>query len=431
MKLKVTKASKLVGKPVIPGDKSISHRAALLGSIAEGKTRIKGFLNTGDCLSTLRCLSALGVQIEGVGGEKLIVYGRGLFGLREPLDILDAGNSATTMRLLTGLLSGQRIFSVIAGDKSLQRRPMGRITKPLRMMGARIWGREDAEFAPLAIAGSPLVSQTYLSPIASAQVKSAILLAGLLAEGKTTVKEPYLTRDHTERMIKLMGAKISVSDEAKYSATVTGGKTLKATTIDIPTDFSSAAFLMVAATIVSNSQLVLREVGVSTTRTGLIDVLCKMGAKINLENLKVVSNEPRADIFVSSSKLAGVVVEGEVVPRLIDEVPVLAVAATQAEGKTVFKGVGELRVKEIDRIGALVSELKKMGAKVREEKEGFTVSGPTSLKGCSVSSYGDHRTAMALAVAGLVASGMTTIDQAECIDISFPNFERVLKNVAK
>lgn len=431
MKLEITKANKLVGKPVIPGDKSISHRAAILSSIAEGKTRIKSFLPTGDCLSTLRCLSALGVRIEGVGGEKLIVYGRGLFGLREPEDILDAGNSATTMRLLTGLLSGQRVFSVIAGDESLNRRPMGRITKPLRMMGARIWGREDAEYAPLAISGSPLLGQYYLSPIASAQVKSAILLAGLLAEGETTVKEPYLTRDHTERMLKLMGAKITVSKEEESSATVTGGKTLKGSAIDIPADFSSAAFLVVAAAIVPRSELVLREVGVSTTRTGLVDVLRKMGAKIDLENHKVVSNEPRADIVVSSSKLNGVVVEGEVVPRMIDEIPILAVAATQAEGKTVFKGVGELRVKETDRISALATELKKMGAKIKEEKEDFTVEGPTSLKGALVSSYGDHRMAMALAVAGLVASGTTTIDQAECIDISFPNFERVLKSVTK
>lgn len=429
MKLKITKANKLVGKPVIPGDKSISHRAALLGSIAEGETRIKSFLSTGDCLSTLRCLSALGVKIEGVGGDRLIVHGRGLFSLREPLDILDAGNSATTMRLLTGLLSGQRIFSVIAGDESLNRRPMGRITKPLRKMGARIWGREDAKYAPLAIAGSPLLGQYYLSPIASAQVKSAIILAGLLAEGETTVKEPYLTRDHTERMLKLMGAKIAVSED--YSAIVTGGTPLRGETIDIPADFSSAAFLIVAAAIVPRSELVLKGVGVSTTRTGLIDVLHKMGAKIDLENLKVVSNEPRADVVVSSSRLTGVVVKGEVVPRLIDEIPVLAVAATQAEGKTIFKGVGELRIKETDRISALVNELSKMGAKIEGGKDDFTVTGPTPLKGLSVLSYGDHRMAMALAVAGLVASGTTTIDGAECIDISFPNFERMLKSVTK
>lgn len=428
MKLKVSKVRRLAGKVLVPGDKSISHRAVILGAVAEGRTRITGFLNTGDCLSTLRCLSALGVRVEGVGGDKLIVQGRGLFGLVEPADILDAGNSGTTMRLLAGLLAGQRFFSVISGDESLNGRPMGRVTKPLRKMGARIWGRRDAEYAPLAVSGAPLIGQTHLSPIASAQVKSALLLAGLLAEGKTTVKEPHLTRDHTERLFKLMGAKISARDG---STTVVGHSVLKGATIDIPGDFSSAAFLITAASVILGSDLVVRQVGVSSSRIGLVEALRRMGASIEIENTQVASNEPRADIRVKAAPLTATVIEGEVVPRMIDEIPALAVAATQAEGKTVFKGVAELRVKETDRIDALATELKKLGAQIEQQKGGFTVSGPTRLKGAPVESLGDHRIAMALAVAGLIASGTTTVNGAECIDISFPNFARVLERVSE
>jgi 3-phosphoshikimate 1-carboxyvinyltransferase len=424
--LTVSKVRGIKGVLSLPGDKSISHRAAILGAIAEGETSINSFLNTGDCLSTLRCLGALGVKIEGVGGETITVHGRGLFGLTEPADILDAGNSATTARLLCGVLVGQKLFSVMTGDDSLRGRPMGRITEPLLKMGAGIWGRDDAEHLPLAIRGGNLTGITYLSPVASAQVKSAILLAGLLAEGKTSIKEPYLSRDHTERMMKLMGADIVA---AETEVTITGRIPLKGVEIDIPGDASSAAFLVVAALITPESNLTLKQVGISATRTGFIDVLKEMGADIRFENIQLKSNEPRADIVISSSKLRGVSIEGEVVPRLIDEVPVLTVAGTQAEGETVFRGVGELRVKETDRLRALASELSKLGAVVKEMPDGFVITGQSQLKGTTCSSFGDHRMAMALAVAGLVAEGETIVERAESIDISFPNFERILKNV--
>lgn len=426
MNLTISKARGLKGVLSLPGDKSISHRAAILGSLAEGETRIASFLNTGDCLSTLRCLGALGVRMDGVAGETLIVHGRGLFGLVEPEDVLDAGNSATTARLLCGVLSGQKFFSVISGDESLRKRPMSRVTKPLIKMGAEIWGREDAECLPLAIRGGDLTGITFLSAVASAQIKSAILLAGLLAEGKTSVKEPYLSRDHTERMMKLMGADITA---AETEVTITGRIPLNGVEIDIPGDASSAAFLIVAALITPESSLTLKQVGISATRTGFIDVLKEMGADIRFENIQLKSNEPRADIVVSSSKLRGVSVEGDIVPRLIDEVPVLAVAATQAEGETVFKGVQELRIKETDRIRALTSELAKLGAVVEEMPDGFVITGPSKFKGTTCSSRGDHRMAMALAVAGLVADGDTIIEGAESIDISFPGFEKVLKSV--
>ncbi len=428
MNLNVSKINGLRGELQLPGDKSISHRAAILGALSSGKTTATGFLNTGDCLSTLRCLSELGVKIEGIGGETLIIHGRGLHGFSEPEDILDAGNSATTARLLAGLLSGQDFFSVMTGDDSLRQRPMNRVTDPLIRMGASIWGRQKANKLPLAIRGGKLSGIRYSSSVASAQIKSSLMIAGMLAEGETTITEPHLSRDHTERMLRYMGVDVS---QTGLLIKIDGGSQPKAADIDIPADISSASFFIAAALITPDSSLTLKQVGVNQTRTGVMDVLKSMGADLAFDRMSMKCQESRSDIIVRSSRLKNARISGDIVPRLIDEIPVLAVVATQAEGRTIFDDIGELRVKETDRIKAIVAELKKMGADVEERENGFEVQGPTVLKGCEVESYGDHRIAMALAVAGLVASGETTVRGAECIKVSFPGFEKVLKSVAE
>ncbi len=426
MTLTVEPAGGLKGELDLPGDKSISHRAVILGAVADGATTVRNFLNTGDCLSTIRCLTDLGVAVDGVGGQVVTIQGRGLESLSEPRDVLDAGNSATTARFLTGLLSGQNFFSCLSGDDSLKERPMGRVTEPLRAMGARITGRDDGRKLPLAIQGTGLKAIEYKTPVASAQIKSALLLAGLYADGVMTVTEPGLSRDHTERLMEVMGADIKTGAN---TVSVTGGKGLKGVTVDVPADMSSAAFLIVAALITRASSLRLRQVGMNTTRIGLLDALKNMGATITYEAMSMKQREPRADIIVESSRLKGTRIGAELVPRLIDELPVLAVAATQAEGETVIKGAAELRVKETDRISAIVGNLKKMGADIKETKDGMIIKGPVGLKGAVVDSFGDHRIAMAMAVAGLVASGQTVIEDDSCIDISFPGFERVLNSV--
>lgn len=426
MTLTVTKANGLKGELTLPGDKSISHRAVILGAIADGDTTVINFLNTGDCLSTIRCLTDLGVAVDGVGGQVVTIRGRGLASLKEPRDVLDAGNSATTARLLTGLLAGQPFFSCLSGDDSLRERPMGRVTEPLNAMGARISGREGGQRLPLAIDGHPLESIEYTTQIASAQIKSAILLAGLYTDGVTTVTEPILSRDHTERLMEVMGAGIETGEN---SVRITGGQGLKGVTVDVPADMSSAAFFVVAALITRASSLRVKQVGTNTARIGLLDALKNMGADITYDAMSMKQREPRADIIVTSSRLNGTRIGPELVPRLIDELPVLAVAATQAEGKTVITGASELRVKETDRISAVVGNLKKMGADIVETEDGMIIKGPVELKGAAVKSYGDHRVAMAMVVAGLVAVGQTVLDDEACIDVSFPGFERVLKSV--
>ncbi len=426
MTLTVQSADGLRGELGLPGDKSISHRAVILGAIADGDTTVKNFLNTGDCLSTVRCLTDLGVPVDGVGGHVVVIRGRGPTSLSEPRDVLDAGNSATTARLLTGLLAGQNFFACLTGDDSLRERPMGRVTEPLGLMGARISGREGGQKLPLAIQGSVLKATEYTTPVASAQIKSALLLAGLFADGVTTVKEPRLSRDHTERLLEVMGADIETGEN---TVSVTGGRTLKGITVDVPADMSSAAFFIVAALITRESSLRLRQVGTNTTRIGLLDALKNMGAAITYDAMSMKQREPRADIVIESSKLKGTRIGPEFVPRLIDELPVLAVAATQAEGETVIKGAAELRVKETDRISAIVANLKKMGADIVETKDGMVIKGPVKLEGAVVESFGDHRVAMAMAVAGLVAAGKTVIEDDACIDISFPGFEKVLNGV--
>jgi len=426
VELVLEKVSKLKGNIFIPGDKSISHRSLILGSIAQGETRIYNFLNSLDCLKTLECMQALGAEIELGKDNSVKIKGKGLYGLKEPKDILDVGNSGTTIRLLAGLLSGQDFYSVLNGDASVRKRPMKRVVEPLRLMGADIWGRKDGQFAPLSIKGSKLNPFQYTLPIASAQVKSALLLAGLYSAGGTIIKEPLPARDHTERMLKIMQANIKISPpEIK----LTGGRELKSTDIFIPGDISSAAYFIAAASILKGSQITIKQVGINPTRTGIIEMLNKMGAKIDILNYKIKSNEPQADLMVEYSKLKGVEIKKENIPFLIDELPLIAVVATQAQGKTVVSGAKELRVKETDRIKAIVSELKKMGADIKEREDGFIVEGPSKLKGAICESYNDHRIAMSLAVAALLAEGKTVIRNSECIDISFPGFEKILQNL--
>ncbi len=411
----------------VPGDKSISHRAVMLGALASGDTCIENFLAGEDCLATVRCFRELGVEIAGPTGENtLFVRGRGPDALREPADVLDAANSGTTMRLLAGILAGLPFFSVLTGDPSLRRRPMRRVTGPLREMGARIWGRQGGEYAPLAVCGGGLHGICYTLPVASAQVKSAILLAGLLARGRTTVTEPMASRDHTERLLKYFGARLEI---AGNTISLEGGQQLSGRSLKIPGDISSAAFFIVAGACTPDSDLIIRGVGINPTRSGIIDVLRKMGAELELLNEREMSGEPVADIRVKSSPLKGVVVAGDMIPRLLDEVPALAVAGAVASGETVIRDAAELKVKESNRLAVLTEELRKFNAAVEELPDGLVIRGGRPLRGAVCASHGDHRIAMAMAVAGLVARGKTVIKDAECVAVSFPGFFDVLNSL--
>ncbi len=426
MELVLEGIPKLKGKLSVPGDKSISHRALILGSIAQGETHIYNFLNSLDCLKTLECMQALGVEIERGSNHSLKVKGRGLYGLEEPAEVLEVGNSGTTIRLLAGLLSGQKFYAVLNGDSSIRKRPMKRVVEPLRLMGADIGGREGGALAPLSIRGGRLAPLQYTLPVASAQVKSALLLAGLYAAGETIIREPLSTRDHTERMLQMMQADLEISPpEIK----IRGGKELKATDIYVPGDLSSAAYFLTAASLLKGSQLTIEQVGINPTRSGIIKILEKMGARIDILNFELKSNEPRADLRIKYADLKGVEIGKEDIPGLIDELPLIAVAATQAQGITVVSEAEELRVKETDRLKAIVSELKKMGADIEEREDGLVVKGPAKLKGAVTESYSDHRMAMSLAIAALLAEGKTVIKNAECIDISFPGFEKTLNKL--
>ena len=412
----------LKGKSTLPGDKSISHRAIILASLVRGKTLVSGISKGEDVLNTTRAFQSMGIEIQGLGSNSLTIQGKGLRGLSQPRDIIDCENSGTTMRLLSGILAGQNFSSTITGDESLRRRPMDRIVEPLGKMGARIEGR----FAPLKIAGGRLNAISYQTPIPSAQVKSAILLAGLYAQGKTEVTEPTKSRDHTERMLKYLGADIEVKN---LMASITGGKELLAKPINIPGDISSASFFMVGAILLSGSHIKLSGVGLNPTRTGVIDVLKKMGAEIEIGNLREENNEPLGDIIIRESRLKGITIGGEIIPRVIDELPILTVAATQAEGKTIIKDAKELRIKETDRIRALNINLSKMGVAVEEREDGLIIQGPCQLEGARVDSFADHRMAMALAIAGLIARGETIVSDIECIKTSFPEFEEILERL--
>jgi 3-phosphoshikimate 1-carboxyvinyltransferase len=427
MQMTVKKSKGLRGEIRMPGDKSITHRAIILGSIAKGTSRVRGFLPADDCLRTAETFRRMGIPIEA-DGRVMTLHGRGLRGLNEPADVLDLGNSGTSLRLLTGLLSGQRFFSVLTGDDSLRRRPMRRVTDPLQKMGAVIHGRiVDSElYAPVAILGRPLKGINYTLPIASAQVKSALLLAGLLAEGPTTLKEPIATRDHTERMLRIFGVDLSIRET---TVALKPPRQLEPCEVQVPGDLSSAAFLIVAALIVPDSELILRDVGVNPTRMGAIELLRQMGGAIRIENTRQINGEPLADLVVRSSALKGMTIGAEWVPRTIDEFPVLAVAAALAEGETVIRGAGELRVKESDRLATIARELSTLGVRIEERPDGLIIRGGRPLRGATVKSHGDHRIAMALAVAGLAATGETVITDTACIGTSFPGFEMKLKKV--
>jgi len=426
-KYTVRTAKKVAGKIEVPGDKSISHRAVMLGSLARGTTIVSGFLQGEDTIATLNAFRLMGVDAREED-QKIYIQGRGLFGLKEPDDVLDCGNSGTSMRLMTGILAGQRFFSVLSGDRYLRNRPMGRVIEPLSKMGASIQGRSGGTKAPLAIQGRELNGASYTSPVASAQIKSALLLAGLYASGETEVKEPSLSRDHTERMFRYFGADI---DPHVSGAVVRGGRELEGKEVTVPADISSAAFFIVAALLVPDSELLIVNVGVNPTRTGILDILLKMGASIELLNAREVSGEPVADILVRSSHLRGIEIGGDLVPRAIDEFPVLCVAAASAEGKTILRDARELRVKETDRIAAMATNLAKAGVIVLETEDGMEITGTDVLQGCQVDSFGDHRIAMSMLIAGLVAQGETTVTDTDCISTSFPTFIELLEKVCR
>lgn len=427
MNLRLQQARHLRGEITVAGDKSITHRALLLSALADGPSRISGYLDSGDCRATMGCLRALGVRIEQPSPEELIVQGAGLHGWRAPDQPLDCVRSGTTMRLMAGLLAGQRFASTLAGDVQLCRRPMDRVVQPLRQMGARIQASQDDRLPPLHIDGFPLHGIDYALPVASAQVKSCVLLAGLYAQGSTRVREPAFSRDHTERMLRGRGVSlVSRGLEHTIHGPAAGLAALDTT---IPADFSSAAFFLVGALLIPNSLVRLRKVNVNPTRTGLLDALLRMGADIELAEPRDEGGEPVADLIVRTSALRGATVEGDLVPRMIDEFPILALAATQAEGVTRVRGAAELRVKETDRIATITSALRALGARVEPCADGLDVEGPTPLHGAIVDSFGDHRLAMTLAIAGLLI-GETTIERAECIADSFPGFEQRLLTLA-
>lgn len=423
MRISISPANRLEVELRVPGDKSISHRALMLGAIADGETRIENLATSQDVASTAACIRALGVEIQ-TDGASIIVHGRGLAGLSAPTQQLNAGNSGTTMRVLSGILAGHQFNSEITGDSSLRKRPMARIIEPLSEMGARIDAIDD-NYAPLSICGSVLQGTTHEMKVKSAQVKSALLLAGLHATGTTKVIEPVQTRDHTERMLQSMAASISIES----GSISIQRSSLRGSQIEIPGDISSAAFWIAAAVLVPDSHVVLRGVGVNPTRTGLIEALRSMGADIQVKNMREQNFEPIADIEVEHSELKSIQVNGAQVPLLIDELPLLAVVATQAEGRTMISDASELRVKETDRIAAIAKTLRTMGAEIEVLEDGMIIEGPTRLRGAKLDSFGDHRIAMSGAVAALVAKGDSHIEGAEWVDVSYPKFFETLEAI--
>jgi len=440
----------LQGLVPVPADKSISHRAAILSTLADGDTRIENFLDSETTHATLDCLRQLGAAIDELSPNTLVVHGRGLHSLQEPSDILFCKGSGTTIRFLAGLCAGQNFLSILDGTPALKRRPMGRVVEPLRQMGAQILGRDNDRLPPLAIRGGNLHGIEYQMPVASAQVKSAILLASLFADSPTTVIESSESRDHTERMLSAFGGKIDrpvIASEAKQSPktrleiasshtallamTISPVSNLQSpTSIEIPSDFSSAVFFIIAALLLPNSEICIPNVGINPTRTGLLDALARMGAQVKIENAREESGEPVGDLVIRAvSDLRSTVISGADVPRMIDEFPIFAVAATQARGQTLVRDAAELRVKESDRVATVAQELRKMGAQIDERADGFAIEGPTKLRGARVNAHHDHRLAMSLAVAALIAHGETVIEGWECVADSFPGFEETLSQV--
>lgn len=420
----ISPRSGIQGTIRIPGDKSLSHRVAMMGALAQGETRVEGFLMSEDCLNTVNVLESLGIPVEISGPNTLILHGKGLNGLQEPDCVLNAGNSGTTMQLMSGILSAQSFFSVITGDASLRKRTMSRVIKPLTTMGAKIWGRAKDSLPPLAIKGNRLEGISYKSPHASAQVKSAILFAGLWIKDKCEVIEPGFSRDHTERIFRFFGLPCK-SEELKTS--VEGCKGFQGCSYTVPGDFSAASFFMVAALITKGSDLIMKDVGINPTRTGLLDVLGRMGANIEMLDQHEICGEPVADLRCRSSDLRGIKIDGKDVPRMFDEFPILFLAATQAEGETVIRGAKDLMVKEPDRIATMATELRNIGANVEELEDGLIINGTQRLKGGFCSSHGDHRIAMTMAVAGLISKKGTIVQDWECVNASFPGFLQIFE----
>jgi 3-phosphoshikimate 1-carboxyvinyltransferase len=428
VKLRVRPVRRLAGTVEVPGDKSISHRAALLGALAEGVTDVQGYLEGEDCLRTLTAIQLMGVEVTRKAPGQYRIAGAGLGGLVEPSDVVDCGNSGTTARLLVGVLAGQPFWTLLTGDESLRRRPMKRVVEPLARMGATIVGRAEGNRLPLAVRGADRPRAiTYETPVASAQVKSAILLAGLRADGPVTVREPAPSRDHSEVMLRAFGARLEQADRA---VTLHPGP-LRATAVRVPGDISSAAFLLVAGALVRDARVTVAGVGVNPTRTGLLDVMAAMRAAVTVTPAETPGGGERiADLTVPSADPTGTTVSGALIPRLIDEIPALAVLAAVAHGTTEIRDAAELRVKESDRIAAVARELGAMGVRVEERPDGMVIPGGQRFRGAQVASGGDHRMAMALAVAGLVADGETVIDDVACVQTSFPGFVDLVNTLA-
>jgi len=432
--LTTTPGRSLRGTITVPGDKSVTHRALIMTALAEGESRVSGYCQGEDCLNTMRAFQTLGIRIDEAP-DVLTVQGKGLWGLREPTGPIDCGNSGTGIRLLAGLLAGQDFFTVLTGDESIRRRPMGRVVKPLREMGAVIAGRKGGELAPLAITGKRLHGIEYVSPVASAQVKSSLLLAGLFAEGTTGFREPRLSRDHTERMFQSFGIPLAREDDRLV---LRGRPNVgwAGRPMTIPGDFSAAAFFIVGATIIPGSDITILNVGYNPTRVGLIDVMKNMGADIQVLSQREESGEPVADLRVKSAALKGVTIGPDLIPQTIDEFPILCVAAAVAEGATVISGAEELRVKESDRIATMAAELRAMGAQMTEKPDGMMIQGlgrsgenGRLTAADNAQSHGDHRVAMSLAIGGLTAGSSMTIAECGCVETSFPNFEQVLSEL--
>jgi 3-phosphoshikimate 1-carboxyvinyltransferase len=433
MKIRVSPIRRLAGRIEVPGDKSISHRAALFGALAHGRTEIRGYLEGEDCLNTIKAIRLLGAEVTRKGPGHYLVDANGLEGLTEPTDVIDCGNSGTAARLLLGVLAGQPFWSVLTGDDSLRRRPMGRVGEPLRLMGATVVGRDSGKRLPLCVGGArPLKAITYSSPVASAQVKTALLLAGLAASGPVTVEEPALSRDHTERMLAGFGAQLTVDG---HRVTITPGTALRGHSVMVPGDISSAAFFLVAGSIVEEAHITISNVGVNPTRTGLLDVLTAMHANVthstgSAGEWRSTHGEPATDLTTVTASLCGSDVGGDLIPRLIDEIPALAVAACRASGVTRVRDAAELRVKESDRIRTIATQLGRMGADIVEHPDGLEIRGGKRLHGAVVESAGDHRIAMAMVIAGLVADGVTIVEDTDCIGTSFPDFVEALNDLA-
>ena len=424
----VRKPDRLVGELTVPGDKSISHRSLILNAMAHGSSRVTGLSNGEDVMSTMACLQRMGVQIaQGESPGEYTVVGRGPV-LEEPSNILDAGNSGTSMRLLSGLLAAQPFLSVLTGDASLRSRPMRRIVEPLQQMGATVMGRQNGSLAPLVIEGGSLKGIEYDLPVASAQVKSCIVLAGISAGGDTLIHQPALSRDHTERMVTAMGAAV---EEDGLDLHVKPAS-LRSVDIAVPGDISSAAFWIVAALCHPDSRILVRDIGLNPSRTGIIDALMAMGARDNLQllNERTEGGEPIADLLVTSAELHGTEIGGDIIPRILDEVPILAVAACFANGETIIRDAAELRVKESDRIATTVGELTRLGADIEAREDGMVIRGTGSLTGAACQSHGDHRLAMAMAVSGLLATGVVQVHGSDDASVSYPSFWQDLESLA-